>query len=75
MLSYTPVDLQQSMLSYTPVGLDGGGRVLHLHVLVAHERPGPQAAGVQLEGPLEVQRRLLMLGAQAVVVTCTQTHT
>ena len=57
------------MLSYIPVGLNGSRSVLHLHVLVAHEGPGPQAAGVQLQGPLEVQRRLLMLGSQAVVVT------
>ena len=62
------------MLSYTPVGLDGGRGVLHLHVLVAHEGPGPQAAWVQLEGPLEVQRRLLVLGSQAVVVTYGKTQ-
>lgn len=53
----------------SPVGLDGGRRVLHLHVLVAHQRPRSEAARVQFERSLEVQRRLLVLRAQTVVIT------
>lgn len=46
-----------------PVCLDGCWRVLHLHVLVAHQGPSSETSRVQLESPLEVQRCLLVLGA------------
>jgi len=36
----------------------GGGRVLHLHVLVAHQRPGRQVVPIELQRAPEVEHRL-----------------
>lgn len=54
-----------------PVGLDGSGRILHLHVLVAHQRPGPETARAQFQRSLEIQSRFLMLTPHTVVITYT----
>lgn len=46
------------------VRLDGGPRVLQLHVLVAHQGPGRQKPAVELEGALKVQHCFFMVGLQ-----------
>eukprot|EP00976_Prorocentrum_cordatum_P095593 1190241-Prorocentrum_minimum.AAC.1 len=51
------------------VGVDGGGGVLHLHVLVPHERPRRQVVAVQLQRAREVKHRLLVLALQREVVS------
>mmetsp|Transcript_6199 Transcript_6199/g.27928 ORF Transcript_6199/g.27928 Transcript_6199/m.27928 type:complete len:266 (-) Transcript_6199:1037-1834(-) len=52
-----------------PVRVNGRRRVLHLHVLVAHERPRAEVLPVQTERPGEVHHRLLVLRLEGVVVT------
>jgi len=43
-----------------PVCVHGGGRVLELHVLVAHERPGREKGAVQFECTTEIGHRLFV---------------
>jgi len=50
------------------VGFDGGVRVLHLDVLVAHERPGGEEGAVEGEGAAEVHDGFFVLRFEAVVV-------
>lgn len=58
-----------SQLTYgSPVGLNRCVWVLHLNVLVAHERPGGQMRRIQLDGTLEVLDRLLVFATYAVIV-------
>lgn len=46
--------IRDAQLKVWPVGLDGGWRILHFHVFMAHEGPGTKAARVQFQGSLEV---------------------
>ena len=58
-----PVDVDGA-----PVRLDGGVRVLHLRVLVAHERPGGEEGAVEGQRASEVHDGFFVLGFERVVV-------
>mmetsp|Transcript_116913 Transcript_116913/g.249812 ORF Transcript_116913/g.249812 Transcript_116913/m.249812 type:complete len:372 (-) Transcript_116913:674-1789(-) len=50
------------------IGVDCGGRILHLHELMAHEDPCRSEVAIEAERALEVRHRPLVLALQAVVV-------
>jgi hypothetical protein len=55
----------------TSVRLNRGVRVLHLDILVTHERPGGEVRPIELRSTLEVSNGLFVFCSQRVVVTYT----
>jgi hypothetical protein len=55
----------------TSVRLNRSVRVLHLDILVTHERPGGEVRPIELRSTLEVSNGLFMFCSQRVVVTYT----
>ena len=50
------------------VALNGSTCVLHFQILVSHQGPSRDELAVQLDGPHEVERTLLVISSQTVVV-------
>jgi hypothetical protein len=51
-----------------PVALNGSTGVFHFQILVAHQCPGRDELAVQLDGPHEIERALLVISSQTVVI-------
>ena len=52
-----------------PVALDGCAGVLHFQILVTHQSPSRDELPVQFDGPHEVERTLLVVSSETVVIT------
>lgn len=52
----------------TPIGLNGARDILHLEILVPHERPGRQTRPIQLQRLPKVNNRFEVLAHETVVV-------
>jgi hypothetical protein len=55
----------------TSIRLDRSVRVLHLNILVAHERPGGEVRPIELRSTPEVSNGFFVFCSQRVVVTYT----
>ena len=51
------------------VALNGSTGVFHFQILVPHQSPGRDELAVQLDGPHEVERTLLVISSETVVIT------
>ena len=52
----------------SPISLNSSRRILHFHVLMSHQRPGPKIPRIQFQGSLEIQGCFLMLRTQTIII-------